>query len=114
MKNTADGEYKRILVEDMQNSREKLLIRKKRLKNYDMHWHDCFEILYVLSGQAEYFAEDQKCEIRPGDFILIRCGEIHTVVCPEGGDADILVVKFMPLALSQAVRFPVHIGFFEQ
>ena len=22
------------------------------------HWHDCFEILYVLSGQAEYFAED--------------------------------------------------------
>ena len=64
------------------------------------HWHDCFEILYVLSGQAEYFAEDQKCEIRPGDFILIRCGEIHTVVCPEGGDADILVVKFMPAVIS--------------
>lgn len=66
----------------------------------NLHWHDCFEILYVLKGQAVYFTGDQKCEIRPGDFILIRCGEIHTVVCPEGEDADILVVKFMPAVTS--------------
>lgn len=64
------------------------------------HWHDCFEILYVLQGQARYIAEEKACDILPGDFILIRCGDIHTVVCPENGDADILVVKFMPAVIS--------------
>ena len=27
------------------------------------HWHDCFEILYVLQGQARYIAEEKACDI---------------------------------------------------
>ena len=64
------------------------------------HWHDCFELLYVLKGSAMYHGTEKSCPIQTGDFILIRCGEIHTVVCEPDADTDILVIKFMPSVIS--------------
>ena len=52
-------ECRRILVEDTANSREKLLIRKKKLYNYDLHWHDCFEIELVLDATTGQNAVNQ-------------------------------------------------------
>ena len=52
-------ECRRILVENTANSREKLLIRKKKLYNYDLHWHDCFEIELVLDATTGQNAVNQ-------------------------------------------------------
>lgn len=60
------------------------------------HWHNCFEILYVLEGHACHFMEDRDHDIRQGDFVLIRCGEVHGTVCRQTENTRIMVVKFMP------------------
>ena len=91
MKNTADGEYKRILVEDMQNSREKLLIRKKRLKNYDMHWHDCFEIELILSNTATQVLNGRQYALSPGDIYLLNPTDFHSV---QSNGAEVYNIMF--------------------
>ena len=72
-------ECKRILVEDTANSREKLLIRKKQLKNYDLHWHDCFEIELVLRGSAIQYLNGQRYELTPGVIYLLNPTDFHSI-----------------------------------
>ena len=72
-------ECKRILVENIANSREKLLIRRKQLKNYDLHWHDCFEIELLLRGSAVQVLNGQRYEMQPGDIYLLNPTDFHSI-----------------------------------
>ena len=72
-------ECKRILVENITNSREKLLIRRKQLKNYDLHWHDCFEIELMLRGSAIQVLNGQRYEMQPGDIYLLNPTDFHSI-----------------------------------
>ena len=45
-------ECPRLLIKNRQDAKENLSIRKKKLHDYDLHWHDCFEIELILSGTA--------------------------------------------------------------
>lgn len=65
------------------------------------HWHTCFEILYVLEGHARHFMQDRDYDIQQGDFVLIRCGEVHGTVCRQEENTRIMVVKFMPSLVSE-------------
>lgn len=80
-----------------------VFIRDNRTENIISfeHWHTCFEILYVLEGHARHFMEDRDHDIRQGDFILIRCGEVHGTVCRQSENTRIMVVKFMPSLVSE-------------
>lgn len=77
MKNTF--ECRRILVENTANSREKLLIRKKNLHNYDLHWHDCFEIELVLKGRATQILNGEKYEMSRGDIYMLNPTDFHSI-----------------------------------
>lgn len=70
----------RILVESKPNSREKLLVRKKKLHNYDLHWHDCFEIELILSGTATQVLNGKKYEMSPGVIYMLNPTDFHSVV----------------------------------
>ncbi len=72
-------ECKRILVENTANSREKLLVRRKQLKNYDLHWHDCFEIELMLRGSAVQILNGQRYEMMPGDIYLLNPTDFHSI-----------------------------------
>ena len=72
-------ECNRILVENTANSREKLLIRRKQLKNYDLHWHDCFEIELMLRGNAVQNLNGQRYEMMPGDIYLLNPTDFHSI-----------------------------------
>lgn len=69
----------RILVENTPNSREKLLIRKKNLHNYDLHWHDCFEIELILHGSATQILNGKRYEMSPGVIYLLNPTDFHSV-----------------------------------
>lgn len=75
------SECKQILVEDIKNSREKLLIRKKKLHDYDLHWHDCFEIELILDGTATQTLNGEKYVLNPGDIYLLNPTDFHSVSC---------------------------------
>ncbi len=63
------------------------------------HFHDCFELLYFLSGRATQHVNGCSFSAQAGDVVLIRSGSIHRTSCGEGEDCRILVLKFLPSML---------------
>ena len=43
----------------------------------DMHYHNTYELYYILEGGREYFIEDKFFTTHKGDFIYIPCGMLH-------------------------------------
>ncbi len=84
-------EAKRILVKNMKNSRENLLIRRKELHDYALHWHDCFEIELVLSGSAVQSLNGVTQTLRPGDIYLLNPTDFHSV---KNNDAEVFNIMF--------------------
>lgn len=41
------------------------------------HYHDCFELYYLYSGERYYFIQDKTYHITKGSFVLINPYEIH-------------------------------------
>ncbi len=61
-----------------------------------LHWHDCFELLYVYEGEAVQKLNSKVFTTRPGDLIVIKKGDIHSTTCKREDDVKIFVVKFLP------------------
>lgn len=93
-------ECKRILVENTANSREKLLVRKKQLHNYDLHWHDCFEIELVLQGTAQQILNGECYSMSPGVIYLLNPTDFHSITT-EG--ATVYNIMFNEEMLDEAV-----------
>lgn len=60
------------------------------------HYHECFEILYILSGYGKQLINCNTYEVKAGDVILIKSGDIHQTYCPPFPRTQIVVLKFMP------------------
>ncbi len=71
-----------------------ILYRKDNRQGY-FHWHSCFEITCVLSGQGRYFVNEQIYEVADGDIILFNNVEPHgwEILSKE---AHFLVMVFAP------------------
>ena len=41
------------------------------------HYHDFYEIYFMMSGNCNYFIDDKVYEVMPGDVVLIPSGVIH-------------------------------------
>ena len=41
------------------------------------HWHDDYELVYLLKGQYEYRINDDKLILQPGDFLFINSKVLH-------------------------------------
>ena len=93
-------ECRRILVEDTANSREKLLIRKKKLYNYDLHWHDCFEIEFMLEGKATQVLNGEKYDMSAGTLYMLNPTDFHSV---KSKGAEVYNVMFSEEVLDEAV-----------
>lgn len=93
-------ECKRILVENIENSREKLLIRRKHLKNYDLHWHDCFEIELVLRGSAVQVLNGDRYKMTPGYIYLLNPTDFHSI---ETDGATVYNIMFSEEMLDKEV-----------
>ena len=98
MKN--NPECRRILVEDTANSREKLLIRKKNLYNYDLHWHDCFEIEFVLNGNATQILNGETYNMSAGTLYMLNPTDFHSVT---SSGAEVYNIMFSEEVLDEAV-----------
>ena len=93
-------ECRRILVEDTVNSREKLLIRKKKLYNYDLHWHDCFEIEFVLEGKATQVLNGEKYDMSAGTLYMLNPTDFHSV---KSDGAEVYNIMFSEEVLDEEV-----------
>ncbi len=69
--------------------------KKEQIKVKE-HWHDCFEILYMLVGDARQKINQHSFVAKQGEIIVIKNGDIHSTYCEAGEETKILVLKFMP------------------
>ena len=79
------------------------------------HWHDCFELLYVLCGEAEQWVNGARFRLCAGDILLLYSGDVHATRCMDGGRTRIFVLKFMPSILDARLSrpyTPVHLAGF--
>lgn len=59
-----------------------------------LHWHDYYELLYIMSGHGEQVLGETRTPVDRGDIVLIEPGVTHTTyaVNPEG--CYIMVILF--------------------
>ncbi|WP_053374563.1 AraC family transcriptional regulator [Paenibacillus sp. FJAT-27812] len=60
----------------------------------DDHYHDYYEIYYMLAGQRIYFIRDRSYSVEQGDLVFIQKHELHKTM--QSGDAshERLIVHF--------------------
>ncbi|MDR0909872.1 MAG: AraC family transcriptional regulator [Spirochaetaceae bacterium] len=70
-----------------------LLTDVPQYSGFPPHWHDCFEILYILKGRLLTSINEGMHEVEPGDIVLINAGTTHGFFQPSPG-AVIRIVQF--------------------
>lgn len=64
----------------------------KPSQNY--HYHDCYELYYLYSGERYYFIKDKTYHVEGGTFVLIKPFEIHCTANFARYGYDRLLINF--------------------
>ena len=48
------------------------------------HFHDFFELFFLLSGEVKYFVEDKVYDVKKGDLLVFNPFVLHRSVLPPG------------------------------
>lgn len=64
------------------------------------HWHDYYEILYIMDGQALQTIESRAEPVAAGDLVLIQPGEVHATYALSENGCGIMVLLFFPSCLN--------------
>ncbi len=89
MKNQFD--YPRLLIKERPENHDDFFIRKKKLHDYELHWHDYFEIELILSGTAIHELNGIKYHLSPGDIYLLNPTDFHSI---KSNDAEVYNIMF--------------------
>ena len=66
---------------------------------FRMHTHDSYEIYCFLAGDARYFVEGSIYTLKPGDILVIKKAEAHSLLISTPAPYERMVVNFDPEAL---------------
>ncbi len=61
-------------------------------QNY--HYHDCYELYYLYSGERYYFIQDTTYHVGDGAFVFIQPYDIHCTANFEGCGYDRMLINF--------------------
>lgn len=70
-----------------------------------MHWHDEFEINYIIDGSAEFICGDEKFISRKGDIIITQPNVIHSIYTNSRQVYDTLVFSASIFGESKTDRY---------
>jgi AraC-like DNA-binding protein len=74
-----------------------LLSTRKALGHYNMqsnHFHDQYELYYLLAGERYYFIKDRTYFVRKGGLIFINANELHKTTDTGVPDHERIMVRF--------------------
>ena len=58
------------------------------------HYHDCYELYYLYSGERYYFIKDRTYHIKRGTLVLINSYDIHCTANFETSGYDRILINF--------------------
>jgi len=70
------------------------------------HFHDCYEIYYLLSGKRYYFIKDRTYLVSEGNLVFINKHDLHRTIDAGASSSDRFLINFKPdfLALDDKRR----------
>jgi AraC-like DNA-binding protein len=72
------------------------LVQVPELGSVTAHWHDYYELGYVLGGEAEHVVNGAREWIRPGSAFLLSPIDFHQITVPAGTSLRCLNVVIAP------------------
>lgn len=66
------------------------------LSMFEMHAHDVYEIFCFLSGEAEYYVEGTVYPLSPGDILILKKAEAHSLLIKSCSPYERIVIFFSP------------------
>lgn len=86
----ADGEYgKRGYLKE--NYRV-FNIKDKRGGEFDFHYHEFDKLVLFIAGKVTYIVEGREYDLKPGDILLVRYGDIHKPVIDAAEEYERIVI----------------------
>ena len=76
------------------------------------HFHDIFEIYYMVNGSCQYLIDEQEYEINKGDVVLIPEGVVHKTRYGENEHKRLLIecsAHFIPDSLKEKITSTVFL-----
>lgn len=74
------------------------------LQKFNMHTHDYYEIYCFLEGNADYFVEGTVYSLKPGDILLLKKAEAHSLLIKTLVPYDRITIHFSVEAILQEYR----------
>ncbi|MEN8905723.1 MAG: cupin domain-containing protein [Clostridiales bacterium] len=68
--------------------------RTKRFTMDERHFHDYFEIYFLLSGRRYYFIENMTYAVNPGDIVFIPPNVIHKTIEAGSNEHERVLIVF--------------------
>ncbi len=69
------------------------------LNMFPMHSHDHYELFCFLKGSAQYYIEGNIYYLHPGDILLMKCAEAHSLIIDKVVPYERIVISFNKAAL---------------
>jgi AraC-like DNA-binding protein len=82
------------------------LVQVPELSSVGAHWHDYYELGYVLHGEADHVVNGVPGTLRPGSAFLLSPVDFHEIEVPRGASLRCVNVVMAP-ALVESVLEPV-------
>jgi AraC-like DNA-binding protein/mannose-6-phosphate isomerase-like protein (cupin superfamily) len=68
----------RYFVEHLLPAADEILAMEQRLGRVDVHWHDFYELAYVVDGAARHVVNGTAETIRPGSCLMLTPADFHS------------------------------------
>lgn len=100
--------YKEELIRKDQEFPVDIFIHDSRKGNItsEPHWHECYEIFYILEGSVEQQIHNRHFKAQKNDLVILNKGDVHRTFSDPSEVTRILVVKFLPEVVD--VLYPKH------
>ncbi|NLK68670.1 MAG: AraC family transcriptional regulator [Clostridiaceae bacterium] len=88
----------------------------RREKHYSMpinHFHEYYEIYYLLSGKRHYFIESRNYYIKKGDLVIVDSNQIHKTNDIDDMEHERILLELEPSLLTSLNSF-IADGFIEK
>lgn len=63
---------------------------------YKVHAHEYYEVIYTPTGNIKYYIEGNVHFLEPGDFLLLKKGEMHTIFVEDDAPCQRTDILFFP------------------
>ncbi|MCC3375509.1 AraC family transcriptional regulator [Cohnella sp. REN36] len=73
-----------------------------------LHWHDHFELIYVVRGQAVFHIDSQPYETEPDDLLVVPSGALHVGYASSEDEIEYLSIVFNRSLLGGLPLDPAH------